>query len=176
MTKRIGLDLDGVLYDWHLSVYEYFCLYKGFSGSQNKFWYEESKAVPDNVWEFICSIDTLYSNVLPSKDCKDFIASIKDKFTLYYITSRPLSAKLTTEQYLRRHHFPFQENLIFTQDKVSVARLLKLDYMVEDMPRNVIDLSKVVLTIMMARPWNQSIQNEYPTVHSLMESMKYLEA
>lgn len=173
--KSIGLDLDGVLYDWHVAVYDYFCMYKGFSGTQNKFWHEESKKVTDRDWEFICGIDTLYSGVVPSKDCTDFIASIQDRFIIYYITSRPLSVKLTTEQFLRRHHFPFQENLMFTDDKVSVARLLKLDYMIEDKPKNVIDLSKVVFTIMKAQPWNEVIQNEYPTVRNLMQSLKYLE-
>ena len=38
MTKVLGLDLDGVIYPWHEAVYEYFRLYKNYTGSFNKLW------------------------------------------------------------------------------------------------------------------------------------------
>lgn len=172
--KNLGLDLDGTLYDWHTPVYNYHVLYRGFEGSFNKFWGgEEQKSLP---YEHLCGIDTFYSSSMPTKDIIDFLSYVRDRFNIYYITARPDSVRLTTEQYLRRYDFPSNDNLIFTDDKVNMARKLNLDYMIEDSSHQVINLSKIVFTIMVARPWNKHIWDEYPTVRTLMQSTKYLES
>lgn len=173
--KRLGLDLDGTLINWHESVLEYYKMFRGFDGTDSSFWTTFYKTIPDDEFNFITQIEFLYTNRQPDADCRSFIDCVKDRFEIYYITARPSIARLTTEQYLRKYNFPFQENLIFTDDKVNAARLLKLDYFIEDMPNHVKALSDVVFTIMRSRPWNKDIWYEYPTVTKLMESMQYLE-
>lgn len=171
--KNLGLDLDGVLYDWHTPVWNYHRLYKGFEGSFDEFWSGDAqKSLP---YDYLMGVDIFYSSAFPTKDVVSFLDYVKDRFNIYYITARPESVRLTTEQYFRRYNFPYVDNLIFSHDKVPVARKLGLDYMIEDSAPNVIKLSDVVFTILVARPWNRHIQNEYPTIRNLMESIKYLE-
>jgi len=147
----------------------------GFLGTFNEFWTEGVKTFSEDDWVYLLGIDTLYSDRFPTADCTNFLDSIKNRFDIYYVTSRPDSVRLTTEQYLKRFKFPFQENLIFQNDKVNVARLLGLSYAVDDRAEQVESLSSVCTAIMVAKPWNKHIWNEYPTVFSLMEILNYLE-
>ena len=174
MTKVICCDLDGVLYNWHGAVYEYFRLYKNYCGNYEKLWGTDYLNFTDEDWEFLTNIDFLYSNQNPTHDCVNFLNEIKDKFEIYYVTSRPLYVKLTTEQYLRRHKFPFQENLIFSNDKVNTARLLRADYCIDDLPKHIEGLSKVSKVVMIAQPYNKDYQNSYPTSKTLMGTLKYI--
>ena len=173
--KRIGLDLDGVLYNWHSSLYDYYRLYMNFQGTFNDFWTSGVTSFSTETWTYLLGIDTLYSNRFPTADCINFLEAIKNRFEIYYITSRPKSIKLTTEQYLRRFKFPFNENLIFNDNKVNVARLLGLSYAVDDRASQIESLSKVTTAIIVAKPWNKHIWNDYPTVFSLMDILDYLE-
>jgi len=173
--KAIGLDLDGVLYSWHRSIYEYFHRFKGYEGTCTDFWTTEYKKFDEEWWNSIVTIDIFYSDRQPTKDCFNFLDNIKDRFEIYYITGRPNCVKTTTEQYLRRFKFPFRDNLIFSNDKVNVARLLKLSYAVDDLPNQVESLSKVTRTIMVAQPYNKELWDTYTTVHSLTEILNYLE-
>lgn len=176
MTKILGLDLDGVLYGWHNAVYDYVKLYRGYTESYTKFWSEDYKNLTSEMWEFLTTIDIFYSSQMPTDDCLKFINDAANKFDIFYVTSRPAYVKLTTEQYLRKYNFPFQENLIFTQNKVNEARRYGIDYFVEDMPENAIKLSKVTNVILMAQPWNKDIQDQYLTVTSINQLLEHLEA
>jgi len=175
MARSIGLDLDGTLVAWHLAVYDYFRTYKGYVGTYNAFWTDEYKTWSEGVWKFITEIDIFYSSQQPTSDCVKFLECIKDKFDIYYITSRPRLVKTTTEQYLRKYKFPFQENLIFTDDKVNMARLLRLDYAIDDLPKHVEGLSKVTKVIMISQPWNKELWGIYPTSQTLMGTLQYME-
>lgn len=173
--KVLGLDLDGVIYKWHTAVYEYFRLYRNYLGSYNDFWSKDYLSVSEETWEFITNIDYLYSCINPDQDCRDFLENVQERFEIYYVTSRPVYVKLTTEQFLKRFKFPFQENLIFCTDKVNIARKIQADYFIEDMPRHIEGLSKVTKVIVMAQPYNIECQELHPTIHHLMEALQFLE-
>ena len=175
MIRNIGLDLDGCLYLWHSAVYDYFRFYKNYTGTWREFWTTKYKTFSDSDWKYITEVDIFYSSQPPTTDCVNFINNIKDRFEIYYITSRPMLVKTTTEQFLKRYKFPFHENLIFTDDKVNTARLLKLDYAVDDMPKHVEGLAKVTKIIMISQPWNIDIQDKYPTSQTLMGTLQYME-
>jgi uncharacterized HAD superfamily protein len=175
MIKSVGVDIDGVLYDWHRSVYDWHTNFKNYTGSFNEFWTEGVSKFDTAWWEYTCSLDILYSDRPPVNDCLFFLNNIKDKFEIYYITSRPECVKTTTEQYLKRYKLPFRDNLILTDDKVNVARRLKLTYAIDDLPAHVEALSKITKVFMMAKPWNIYIQNKYITVKSLTEILNLLE-
>lgn len=172
---NIGVDLDGVLYDWPMSVYGWHTNFKSYAGSFNDFWTKEIVKFDPDWWKYICSLDILYSDRPPVSDCLLFLDRIKDRFEIYYITARPECVKTTTEQYLKRYKFPFQENLIFTDDKANVARRLKLNYAIDDLPAHVEALHKVTKVFMIAKPWNVHIQDKYTTVKSLTEILALLE-
>lgn len=171
----LGLDMDGVLYGWHESVHEYFKLNRGYEGTFTEFWSREYLKFSDEDWKFLVEIDILYSDRMPTDDCINFLNYAKYRFDLYYITSRPAYVKTTTEQYLRRHHFPFQENLIFVSDKVNTARRLRLDYFIDDLPKHLEGLSEVCKVVMIERPYNLDSRDKYNTSKTLMGTLKYLE-
>lgn len=173
--RTLGLDLDGVLYEWHKSIYDFFTRYKGYTGTLNEFWQIECLKFDEDFWNYIIEVDIFYSDRSPTKDCEDFINVVKDKFEIYYITARPDYVKTTTEQYLRRHNFPFLDNLIFTHDKVNMARKLQLSYMLEDNIKQIEGLSKVTNAILIAQPYNKEIWDKYPTAHSLMSALQFME-
>lgn len=173
--KTVAIDLDGVLYRWHESLYEYFRLYRGFDGTYLEFWTNFYKTLSDEEFNYLIGIDTLYSNMIPTKNCKEFLNQVKDRFEIYYLTSRPESVRTTTEIYLNRHDFPFKDNLIITKDKVNFARKLRLSYAIDDSKIQVEELSKVTFTILIAQPWNKDIQLEYPTAYGVLDALKYME-
>lgn len=173
--KSIGLDFDGVLYRWHESLYQYFVLYRDYDGSYETFWKDYKSIVSEDDLEYYASIDTLYSNMMPTCDCLSFLDQIKDRFNIFYITSRPVLVKTTTEAYMRRYSFPQRDNLVFTYDKGSYARRLRLSYFVEDSQKNAEELRAITTVILMAQPWNKPVWYEYPTVRNLNEILQYLE-
>lgn len=173
--SALGLDLDGVLYNWHLAVYEYYKLFKSYVGTYGEFWGIYYKNISKEEWDFLCQVDTLYSNVPPTDDCIDFLDYVKYRYDVYYITSRPLLVKLTTEQFLRRYKFPFRENLVFTSDKVNESRRLHITNFLDDNPIYIEGLSKITNTILIANPWNSHLWDTYNTAHSLKSAIKFLE-
>ncbi len=168
------LDLDGTLYEWHSSVYRYMVMYGEYKGSYTDFWTDEYKKKNGDWWAYITGIDTLYSDSWPTKDCIDFLDSIKNRFEIFYVTGRPPSVEVTTAQYLKRFDFPYRDNLIFNPDKANISRLIQASYAIDDLPPAVEELFRVTNIIMRARPWNKELWNTYPTVHSLMDSLQYL--
>lgn len=172
--KNIGLDLDGVLYNWHSAVYTYYVMYKNYQGTEREFWTTRYKTISDDEWDCLVNMDILYSSQCPTPECMSFIHEISKYYSVYYITSRPAFVKITTEQYLKRHKFPFLENLVFTHDKSITARQLMLSMCVDDMPKNLEPLSKVTDVVMIAHPYNVDYWDKFPTAHSLTSALKLI--
>lgn len=175
MSKVLCLDMDGVLYNWHNAVFEYVTMYKGYNKSFTELWSRDYLYFTEGDWEFMTYIDILYSNQAPTPDCVSFLNNVKYRFEIYYITARPTYVKTTTQQYLNRYKFPFRHNLFFEPDKVSMARLLKADYFIDDIPANISKLQSVTKTIMIARPYNRDYWDTTTTAFSLMGALKFLE-
>ncbi len=170
----IGLDLDGVIYSWHDAVESFYREFKGYTGESYYFWTTYIPSRPNSEMEFICQINVLYSSKTPSKEQRQIPELLSKHHVIYYITSRPESARLTTEMYLRKHKFPFHENLIFTQDKATVARARKIDWFLDDNVKHVRDLSKVTRAVLFARPWNRDYWEKFRTIFSLREFYKMI--
>lgn len=173
--SAVGFDLDGVLYEWHEAVYDYFKMFREYKDSYTTFWRNYRTILTNEDWGTITEISPLYGCKNPPTGCQDFLSKVADKYEIYYITFRPKSAELTTENYLKRFDFPFRENLIFTPDKANHARLLKLKYFTEDRQDYIEPLSKVTNVILRARPWNEDIWDVYPTAHSFSDMAKFME-
>ena len=173
--RKIILDLDGVLVDWHEAVYDDFIRRDKFSGSFRDFWTVYFPTLSKEIQAYILEIPIYYSTISPSKHVTNFLNKIKDSFEIYYVTSRPEEVRLTTEQYLRRYDFPFKENLIFTNDKCSVARILKVDFALDDFTSHIEKLSKVTTAILFARPWNEESWNKYPTAKTFFDVLEFME-
>lgn len=172
--NNIGLDLDGVLYNWHIAVYDYFVLNKNYTGTFNDFWTTEYKSFSKEDWEYLTNVDIFYSSQFPTEECKVFLSELQKKFEIFYITGRPKSVKTTTEQFLKKHNFPFQENLIFTDDKIVSARRYMLCLCVDDRPEILTGLQTVADVVMIAQPYNIDYWDKFPTAHSLISALKLI--
>lgn len=169
------LDMDGVLYDWQRAVYDDFTRRDKFSGSFRDFWLKFFPSLTKEFQKYILDIPLYYTAISPSKDVLAFLNRVKNEYEIYYVTSRPESVRLTTEQYLRRYNFPFRENLIFSNDKESTARLLKADYAVDDFVSHIEKLSRVTTAILFARPWNEESWDKYPTAKVFDDVLEFME-
>lgn len=174
MTKVLMVDMDGVLYNWHNAVYDFMRTYRNYTDTFETLWSKDFLNFTPEFWEFIVNTDIFYSSQMPTNDCLEFLNSVKDKFTVYYVTGRPDYVRLTTEQFLRRYKFPFQENLIFSKDKVNTARLIRADYCLEDLPKYLEDLSKVSTVIMREQPYNVHLKDKYKSAQTLMGMLKLI--
>lgn len=166
---KIGLDVDGVVYPWHYSIYRYFTEFKGFSGNQREFW-DYFKAFPDEKQDYYVSLPHLYNDTIPSSCVIDALNSIATLGEMYYITARwSDDLKLAAQKFFDKYNVPFKENLIFNKDKATTCRLLGIDAYIDDLPRNLIPVQNVCDCYLMAAPHNYKDRDGFKVVNSLKE-------
>lgn len=166
----LGLDLDGVLYDWHDAVFTYFQYEMGYSEDYLSFWTKYIPSLSKEKQDYIVSIPILYETKIPSSSIMEFLKFASENAgSIYYITSRALELDRITRRYIRKYDFPFQDNLIFTNDKATACRLYGVTHFLDDFVIHVKSTSKVAESYLMAKPWNKEYQEELPTVFSLKE-------
>ena len=173
-TKRdsiiLGLDLDGVLYDWHDACYVYHQYELGYNGTYKEFWLEFFPSLSQERRNYIITIDTLYDTKVPHKSVMDFLEYCEENsHAIYYLTSRSTDLERITRRYLSRNNFPSQDNLVMTVDKASACRLFGVTHFLDDFTKQVEAVSKVTNAYLMAKMWNRNAHNRLPTVHSLEE-------
>jgi len=155
--KRLGLDLDGVLYNWHNAVYTELQIYEDLDVDFHEFWssiYTTYKT--KKFWEYLVNLRHLYGNQVPSKELVEMVQNIGRRYSIYYITNRPVQVADTTRNWLNRYKFPYVRNLIFTKDKPAVCNSVDIHLMVEDRVHNVIELLDAdINTIVIRQPYNE---------------------
>lgn len=164
----LGLDLDGVLYDWHSAVYTYFQYIKNYQGTYRQFWTEFINDTSKEEQEFIVSIPFLYSAITPSKQVIEFLNFAADNSEIYYITSRPDSVEHITKKYVKEY-FPYPDNLFSVHDKATTCRYLGVTHFLDDHEKHVKAVQPVANSFLKARCWNEYCQDQYNTVYSLKE-------
>ena len=166
---RIGVDIDGVIYPWHYSIYRYFTEFKGYSGTQVEFW-KYFPSLPKNTQRYYVSLPFLYSNTIPSKSVFDALDSLSTLGELFYVTARwSDDVKVVTRKFFKTHNPPFSENLIFDSDKATVCRMLGIDYFLDDQTKHLIPMQGFVKTYLMAQPHNVDDREGFTVVNSLKE-------
>lgn len=166
---NIGLDLDGVVYDFHSAMYTYGTVYEGFEGTFTEFWLEYFPSLSKEDQAYLISLEHLYMTRPLSDKMKKVLNDLASLGTIYYITARDESLSLVSEKFLKKNKVPFKDNLIMTKDKASYAKLLKLDFFVDDFTKYVKEVRKPTLSFLMAKPWNRDAREEFPTIYSLRE-------
>lgn len=169
MTESIGLDLDGVLYDWCRAAHTYFRTYRNYTGTQYEFELNVANSMEKEFSDFLCSVNSLYDSIFPRKEVVELLWKLSGKYDIYYVTSRPTSAWRTTQKYFDTHNFPFSNHLIFEKDKATLVRLLKLDYFVEDSVGYLEQIAPLTTTFMVLHPYNQMYKDKFNTITSVLE-------
>lgn len=175
---RIGIDLDGVCYD--------------FSGSLAHYLNTAGQLTPDQCtppqrWEFYedwgldlraflaachAGVDAgiVFTHGDPFPGTREALDKIKDAgHTIHIVTDRSFGkdggSVTATARWLARHSLPY-DSLTFTADKTAV----RLDAMVDDKPANVAALTGAgVKTWMFDRAWNRGHCPTAPRVTTLNE-------
>ena len=157
MNIKIGLDIDGVLYDWHEIAYQQYN--KG--ESYEDFW-TGIRANPDSVFtNNIVNDPTLYCKVTIRNDYVNIVKHIDficDE--LHYITSRPLSVERNTTKLFKQSGMPKTDNILFVgngKSKLQTILDLGCNVIVEDQPNYVEELvDQNIIILLMDRTYNRN--------------------
>jgi hypothetical protein len=166
---KIGIDIDGVLYPWHWSIYRFFCEQKGFTGSQVEFWRDTFRKLPADVIDYYVALPIHYSDTVPDLSILKAVDEISKLGEIYYITSRSLELESITRKFLNNLNLAFLENLIFEKDKATFCRMNSIDYFVDDQPEYLDKMKLFVNCYLMAVPHNIDKREGYNLVYSLRE-------
>jgi len=175
MPKIIGIDLDGVLYRWHLAVYSYLKEQGRKLPEYSEFWAQFDKILPEKEIDFLLELPLLYEKMFPEKGLVEYLWKLSNLgHTIYYITARHKEVETTTELYLERYYFPQVRNLIFSKDKDKYVRLLEIDIFVEDQYKYAEKLRNLCKVILRRQPWNEMYEDEFEFIDKIQDLDKYL--
>ncbi len=175
--SRVGIDLDGVCYNFSASVREYL--------TNTARTHQPHTCTDPTRWEFYedwglnldAFLDTCHAGVEagvifthgePYPNTAEAFHRIKSAgHSIHVITDRSFgsngASEAATRAWLDRHGLPF-DSLTFSPDKTIV----RIDTMVDDKPSNYAALTAVgVDAYLLSRPWNQHV-NDATRVRDLL--------
>lgn len=162
---RVGIDLDGVCYDFAASVREYLCNTAGVADADAcpdptrwEFYEDWGLDLPAFLDAFHAGVDAgvIFSHGDPHPNVAEAFRWIKAAgHSIHIVTDRamgqPGSSERATAAWLNRHGLTF-DSLTFTSDKTVV----NLDVMVDDKLENYYALEAAgVKSYLLTRAWNQ---------------------
>lgn len=166
---RVGIDLDGVCYDFAASVREYLCNTVGSHDpdmcgepSRWEFYEDWGLDLPAFLDAFHAGVDAgvVFTHGEPYPNVAEAFARIKvNGHSIHIVTDRamgePGASEAATAAWLNRHGLTF-DSLTFTADKTAV----RLDVMVDDKPSNYEALDAAGVEVyMLTRAWNKHVPN-----------------
>ena len=172
---KVGFDLDGVLYNFVSSIYNYCRLYRGMEISYGEFAKNPDELTGQDVMNYLVTVPTIYETGLPKQEDMESLHSLKN-CEYFYITARPECVRLATEKFLAKNKFPDYQNLFMTKDKGVLSRLLQLNYYIDDMAKYVDKVSPTAKSFLLATPWNQKDREGRNVVSSIKEFISYIGA
>ena len=177
MNGKIGFDLDGVLYDWHKVVYQWMVnTHSDFDVSYDDFWtdwidQEEHKELAS----FLTKTPIFVTKLIMSETMRDTLWGLAETNELFYITARPQEVHFGTTWWLKTSRVPNPENLFFAKDKLPHIINHEIAIFVEDSTKQAIALQNHTEVILIEKPWNTIIQEEFPTIFSVNQLPELLE-
>ena len=189
---RIGIDLDGVITDIARFVADYgtkFCYENNIEFKLNAGEYDEAKALGisyEDAEKFWNEYLPYYAMKYNAREfAREVIAKLKETNEIYIITARNEDG-LPPESYGHmqeivvnwlKHQNIAYDKIIFTKgSKLPYCLENNIDVMIEDSPRNILDISSKVPVLCFDNPYNENINGENITrVYSWYDILKKLE-
>lgn len=164
---RIGIDLDGVCYDFAASFRRYLHEHQSFPSwwtPQATRWefYEDWGFSLDEFLDFFhrgVDAGVIFTHGMPYANTREGFQRIKAAgHSIHIVTDRSMgkagASERATSAWLKAHDLPF-DSLTFSADKTVV----RLDAMVDDKPENYAALEAAgVNAYMLTRAWNQHVE------------------
>ena len=173
MSKSIvaGIDIDGVLYDYHDAFYEFYKCEFGYEGTKKELWTRDFNNLSTERQRYLISIPIPYDISVPSEEIKSFLEELTDVADdVYYLTHRSgQEMERITRRYFRRYGFPFQDNLIFSHDKAVDCTRYGVTHFIDDFPNNVVPVSRVCNSYLKDAIHNKEKQEGFNVIHRLSE-------
>ena len=162
---NIQIDVDGVLADFVKGFYDSARYYIPDLPQRNEFnqssW--DFEEIPDKiqnvVWKEIRESKVWWYELdpIPSPEERHLLSNLdyRDGINLYFVTARPGNyAKFLTERWIRTHCHLEHPTVIVAKNKAAIAKLLSIDYSIEDKGRNAEEIALV-----MRRPENSFLMD-----------------
>lgn len=164
---RVGIDLDGVCYDFGASLAEFLVGHRGWDPAKCsaprrwEFYEDWGLTLPEFMNTCHDGVDAgvVFAYGEPFPGTRDALDRIRESgHTLHVATDRRFGtadhAVLLTLRWLAEHELPY-DTITFAADKT----LLRVDYMIEDKLENYDALVETgCWAYLLDRPWNQAVQ------------------
>lgn len=157
MTRRLGLDLDGVCYCWSDTAALLIRYHHGIEVGPSTSWNHIWERVPTHVWDWLWADGVKkhglfrHGNSYPGTfEALDELSA--SGWDIVVLTCRPTSALVDTLDWLAYHRIPTREVRVLGEEgpKSSVP----CDLYVDDNPANIADTVSVGRSLLWTRSWN----------------------
>lgn len=166
---KIGFDIDGVIYDFHKAIYPAL-VHTGLTQKDfNHFWTDEVNGdydIPREIWEKLLHDASFYGNP-PIDFVVPYLQRLGERHELYYITKRKKSLQQFTREWFGAYGIPFTKILCVEADKAPYVQ--ELDWFVEDNPGNALKLSAYTEIVMVRKPWNEILKDQFVFVDNISQ-------
>jgi uncharacterized HAD superfamily protein len=173
---KIGFDLDGVLYPWHIYFYEavkrrdrrlqemsYEDFWKNIKTLE-----EEYKGLFDRY----VNIPKLYNMQKADKHIVKLLDELSPRNTLYYITCRPANSRMFTKAWMQRSKIPQRDNLIFLEgNKAPTIASLGIRFYLEDRLEHYNDIKDITRVLLIKQPWNNYGEGIEPSFDTTLDAL-----
>ena len=176
---NLGFDLDGVLHPWHEGVWKRLTHEGYITSTFDEYWdrgWLDMKENQNILFMNMVNDPLMYSSQAPYYGTIELLNSLKeDGHKLWYITQRPPHLEYTTKAWVRHWKFPFQDNLVRVDTSKRMVIIEKeIDLFVDDAVRHVEDLKNYTKVLLVKRPYNKEVQENFDTISSVLEIGKYI--
>ena len=161
---RIGLDVDGVMYQFHRTACYMLRTMKGYPDTLRVENWTSWNWIKDNVskedWRWLWSEGVelgLFRHGHLHQGTIEAVRELSLRGDVVIITQRRPNLMQDTLDWLSYHKFPINELHLLHEDEAK-SSVPHCDYYVDDKPDNVIDLrdnTKAAMVFLWQRPWNK---------------------
>lgn len=160
---RIGLDLDGAIYQFDKTAHYMMAMKLGYRLRENMPWYvnEYWRGVDKDVWDWLWQdeqVDPLFRHGHLYRGAIEFVYELATLGEVSVITTRPESARKVTNEWLKFHWgepnkpWPFRDVHLIHEGPKSVV---PVDIMIDDRTKVLAQFEPPVTRILIDRPHNK---------------------
>ena len=181
IKRKLGFDIDGVLYPWHEVVLEDL-IHTGYvpRGTPVEHLFPNiMRGWSQGFQHALIKRPIHYSKLRLRPEALIVLEEIRsrDAWEIFYITSRPQNLSDTTRAWARSQRLPDMENIYVTNgSKRAIIQLLGIEVFVDDMIHNVEELHDICAVILLTRPWNKDYHKDnhvrIDSLHELLPLLK----
>lgn len=170
---NIGIDIDGVITNIESCIIDYgtkYCYEHNLDYTINLNEYYEGKIfnLPDDIVEKIWNkyLGEYAQNEQPRKFAAEVISKLKENNNIYIITARnevglpkELYGTMQTlvKEWLTKYNIQYNKLIFTSEDKLETCLKNNIDIMIEDSPKNILEISNKIPVICFNNDYNTKI-------------------